>query len=192
MKQQQLDLTHQFQVSRQAGQQAIQYPLQFPDDKFNRPCHFSPCEKYRYTLERVWDFGNPRRVTWIGLNPSTADAEKNDPTVRRCIGFAQDWGFGGMFMANLFAFRSTDPDYMKEIFDPVGKENDDALLWMVERSDLVIACWGNHGTHLGRAKFVRTLPFALPLMALKITKQGQPNHPLYLKKTLKPFPLPSD
>lgn len=174
-----------FSQAGQAGGQAVT----LPDDRFDRPCHFSPCEKYRYTLERVWNFGNASRVMWIGLNPSTADAQKNDPTVRRCIGFAQDWGFGGMWMANLFAYRATDPRDMKEQSDPVGPENDEALIWMAERSDLIVACWGNHGLHFGRHKAVRALPLALPLNALKLTTQGQPWHPLYLKASLKPFPL---
>lgn len=183
----QLDLLARVQAGSQAsGQAGGQAGGQ---ERFTRPCHFSPCRNWRYTLERVWDFGNPRRVTWIGLNPSTADEIKNDPTVRRCIGFAQDWGFGGMFMMNLFAFRATKPADMKREADPVGPENDEALLWAAGQSELIVAAWGNHGTHLGRAASLMSLDFPVPLTALKLTKQGQPNHPLYLPKTSKPFLL---
>jgi hypothetical protein len=94
---------------------------------------FSPDQKYRYVLWREWS-GHPRRLVVIGLNPSTADATKNDPTVTRCINFAKREGCGGMIMLNLFAFRATDPGVMMEAADPVGPENDKYILAHASRT----------------------------------------------------------
>lgn len=82
----------------------------------------SACGKYRYALSRVWDSSKPLAL-WIMLNPSTADAELDDPTIRRCIGFSQYWGFGGMLVGNLYAYRSTDKRALYKVADPVGPEN---------------------------------------------------------------------
>ena len=83
----------------------------------------SECRKYRYALWRTWDETKPH-VMIIGLNPSTADETKDDPTITRCINFAKSWGYGGVCMANLFAYRATEPTVMKGSTDPVGTEND--------------------------------------------------------------------
>src|SRR5262245_38555366 len=91
-----------------------------------RSAVFSPCRKYRYSLTRIWDAERPN-VMFVGLNPSTADDQVDDPTVRRCIGFARKWRFGGMIIVNLFAYRSTDPNRLQEILDPVGPENDEHI-----------------------------------------------------------------
>lgn len=79
--------------------------------------------KYRYTLTRIWDETKPK-VMFIGLNPSTADETKDDPTIIRCINFAKSWGYGGLEMTNLFAFRATNPKVMKNEKEPIGKDND--------------------------------------------------------------------
>jgi hypothetical protein len=87
----------------------------------------SPCRTYRYSLFRVW---NPKfpSVMFVGLNPSTADEQEDDPTVRRCVGFARKWNFGGLILVNLFAYRSTDPAGLLEAEDPVGPGNDKHIL----------------------------------------------------------------
>jgi len=122
---------------------------------------------------------------FIGLNPSTADETTDDPTIRRCIGYARDWGYAGLSMLNLFAFRATSPEDMKAAEDPVGPDNDCALTDMAEFAEVIIAAWGAHGTHLGRDKKVRKI---IPnLHYLKMTKGGFPCHPLYLPKGLKPI-----
>ena len=95
----------------------------------NRQTIFSPCRRYRYTLWRAWDMFNPGYVMFIGLNPSTADEVQDDPTIRRCIGYAKEWGYGAFCMTNIFAFRATDPRVMKAQADPVGPENDK---WLTE------------------------------------------------------------
>lgn len=121
---------------------------------------------------------------FVGLNPSTADETRDDPTIRRCMAFAKAWGYGGLCMTNLFSFRATDPKDMKAAADPVGPENDAHLLALAEGAGVIIAAWGANGTHKGRDKDVRKL---LPtLYCLAMTKGGHPGHPLYLPKILTP------
>jgi len=144
----------------------------------------SPCRSFRYQLTREW--GQGPAVLFVGLNPSTADETIDDPTIRRCIGFARDWGFSRLFMANLFAFRATDPKDMLNATDPIGPENNQHLVSMATSAELTIAAWGVNGTFLGRDKAVREM---LPrLHYLRLTKGGFPGHPLYLPKDLQPIP----
>jgi hypothetical protein len=127
---------------------------------------------------------------FVGLNPSTADEVADDPTIRRCIRFAKEWGYSGLCMANLFAYRATDPREMLAATDPIGAENDRYLLEYAAGANLVIAAWGNHGNHGNRHTAVKQI---LPsLYCLKVTRTGMPGHPLYLPQTLKPIPFPSD
>ena len=109
---------------------------------------------YRYTLSRTWDSTKPT-VLFIGLNPSIADENVDDPTVTRCINFAKNWGYGTLLMANLFAYRTTYPKEIYLIDDPIGKDNDYYLLECVKQSDLIIACWGNNGTYMDREKSLK-------------------------------------
>lgn len=152
-----------------------------PDIFLKSDAVFSPCGKYRYVLRRIWDEQPP--VVFIGLNPSVADAEKDDPTIRRCVGFARDWGYGGLVMLNLFALRSTNPDELYDVgIDPVGPENDDYILTYAHDT---IAAWGTHGSLLNRGEEVL---WKLQLLGRKVlclgkTAGGSPRHPLYLKKT---------
>ena len=147
---------------------------------------FSPDRLHRYGLWRIWDDTLPT-VLFIGLNPSTADEFKNDPTIRRCIGYAKDWGYGGYIMGNIFGFRATDPKVMKSAKDPIGAENNKWLLRLHEEADLTIGAWGNYGKFMNRGKDVAAM---IPnLKCLKITGQGYPSHPLYLKRILKPIPF---
>lgn len=123
---------------------------------------------------------------FIGLNPSTADETMDDPTVRRCINFAKDWGFGGMVMMNLFAYRATDPNLMKSQTQPTGPLNDQALRTVVELCGRTICCWGTHGIHRNREFQVKSLLADRRLHHLGLTKGGHPKHPLYLGKTTEP------
>ncbi len=121
------------------------------------------------------------------LNPSTADAERFDPTVRRCYGYARDWGFGSMEVVNLFALRSTYPEMLKRVPDPVGPENDGAILKAVKNSDLTVAAWGVLGKLRGRDREVLELIGSVrDLHCLGTTKAGQPLHPLHQPKKLTP------
>lgn len=147
---------------------------------------FSPDRVHRYGLWRIWDDDLPK-VLFIGLNPSTADEFKNDPTIRRCIGYAKDWGYGGYIMGNIFGFRATDPKVMKAAKDPIGPKNNEWLLKLHNEADLTIGAWGNHGEFMNRGKDIVNL---IPnLKCLKITGKGYPSHPLYLKKSLIPIPF---
>lgn len=146
---------------------------------------FSTCRKWRYSLWRVWDAEKPR-VAFIGLNPSTADEEENDPTVRRCINYARGWGYGGMYMLNIFGIRATDPRVMKKAEDPIGPMNDDYILDEITKSELILCCWGAHGAHRGRSDEVAEMLKGRQLHCLGTTNAGEPKHPLYLKAILKP------
>lgn len=146
----------------------------------------SPCRRFRYALWREWDEALSR-LAFIGLNPSTADGEFDDPTIRRCLGFARSWGFGSLAMLNLFALRSTDPGVLQTTEDPVGPDND---LWIESEAGLatmVIAAWGVRGSHLQRASEI--LPRLSDVHVLGLTKGGQPRHPLYVPGAQRPFPL---
>lgn len=157
---------------------------------------FSDCRKYRYTLWRRWGlFGRQSNhpefvdeadmVAFIGLNPSTADERIDDPTIRRCIGFAKQWGFGGMVMLNAFAYRATDPKVMKEQAEPIGEWNDEAIHAVTRLCGKVICCWGNHGTWMNRNERLHEI---LPNLACHLgqTKTYQPKHPLYLSSNTEP------
>jgi len=158
----------------------------------NNPCTFSPCRRYRYTLEHHWDELMPRkRIMWIGLNPSTADERKLDNTLMRVKGYSTRWGYNCFVMTNLFAFRATEPDDMKREADPVGPDNDDVLIRLAQESGHIIACWGNHGVHRDRNRLVLDMLKLIagkPLHCLTINADGSPHHPLYLPKELQPVP----
>lgn len=148
---------------------------------FSTTARFSPCRTWRYELWRRW--GHAPVAAFIGLNPSTADETQDDPTIRRCIGFAKRWGYGGLVMLNLFAYRSTDPRGLKVAADPVGPENDETLLRVTAEAGCVIAAWGAHGALFGRDAAVRRLLAHLTLDHLGLTKAGHPRHPLYLARS---------
>ena len=148
----------------------------------NKNATFSDCRKYRYALSRTWN-GKKKTILFIGLNPSTADEKIDDPTIRRCINYAQNWGYGSLLMVNLFAYRATMPSELKNVKNPIGNDNDLHIIELSKKADIAVAAWGNEGSLLNRDKEVKKI---LPnLMCLKINKSGQPAHPLYQKKDLK-------
>ncbi|MEM1344033.1 MAG: DUF1643 domain-containing protein [Pseudomonadota bacterium] len=143
---------------------------------------FSDCGLYRYSLSRQWDRLLPTAV-FILLNPSTADARQDDPTVRRCRGFATRDGCGGLVMVNLFAYRATSPAEMMAADDPIGPDNDRYIADAIDDADGPVVCaWGNHGVFRSRDHQVATLSSCIdaPLFCLGLTKAGSPRHPLYL------------
>jgi hypothetical protein len=148
-----------------------------------RLAQFSPCRCYRYALWRQWG-DSAGEVMFVGLNPSMADETNDDPTIRRCIAFAQVWGYSGLCMTNLFAWRATQPTEMMRAPDPVGPENDTWLLKTASQAAIVIAAWGVHGAFAGRDLVVRQMLSRLSY--LRLTKNGYPEHLLYLPKTLLP------
>ncbi|WP_299371434.1 DUF1643 domain-containing protein [uncultured Tateyamaria sp.] len=150
---------------------------------------YSDCERYRYSLTRIWDPDGPR-VNFVMLNPSTATEVQNDPTVERCERRARTLGFGSFAVTNIFAWRDTDPKAMRAAPDPIGPGNDAAIHDRAAWADQVIAAWGTHGAHLNRGHAVSTLlrDTGKPLFHLGLSKAGHPKHPLYLPYTQQPEP----
>lgn len=155
----------------------------------DRGAGFSACRAYRYTLWRSWDRAKPW-LAFVMLNPSTADATTDDPTVARCGERARRLGYGGLAVVNLFALRSTDPLELYRHPDPVGPHNDSAILSVASEAGAVVCAWGNHGRLHGRDGKVLELLARLGVqpMALKVSRGGHPGHPLYLPYNLTPQP----
>ena len=155
---------------------------------------FSPCRRWRYSLWRVWDH-DARRLVVIGLNPSTADENLDDPTIRRCIGYAKQWDLGGLLMLNIFGFRATAPKDMLAADDPVGPDNQDAFTDAVcalagRPAPFVLCAWGAHGAYMDQDETALgwlAMPDITP-HCLGLTKDGLPRHPLYMSKYALPFP----
>lgn len=137
---------------------------------------------HRFQLLRVWDTEKPK-VAFIGLNPSTADANNDDPTIRRCIRFAKDWGYGGIIMVNLFSFRATSPADMKAHHEPNREENVNFILSAAHDARVVICAWGANGDYLKQNEWIKKLlrDRDIPMGCLGKTKDGHPRHPLYIK-----------
>jgi len=153
-----------------------------------RDAEFAEDRIYRYSLRRVWKPENGL-VNFILLNPSTADEMSDDPTIRRCIGYCDSWGYGGLIVTNLFAVRATNPEAIKTIHNPVGPENDYHLVKHAQKCNRVVCAWGNHGVYRGRDRIVVDLlfdQFRIILSYLELTRSGQPKHLLYLKASLAP------
>ena len=145
---------------------------------------YSPCDLYRYGLSRVWDAAKPA-ILFVMLNPSTADEHRNDPTVARCETRARVMGFGGVMIANIFAFRATHPRDLKQADAPVGDHNDAVLAHWTDRAGMVVAAWGVHGGYQGQgASVARQIGGALHHLGL--TKHGHPRHPLYVSLSTQP------
>lgn len=171
---------------------------------------FSPDRLYRYALARTWDAGLPA-CAFLMLNPSTADAFRVDPTVRRCLGFARDWGCGSLLVLNVFALRSTDPTALYGHLDPTGPENDRLIaeslrLWQPSH---LVAGWGKHAHALDEGGYRRPRRQQGPvawvsraqevvamhedrLLALHVNGDGSPKHPLYIAADAIPRPYPLD
>jgi len=142
---------------------------------------FDASGMYRYSLWRAWYADHPR-IVFIMLNPSTADEQRNDPTIRRCIEFARTWQFGSVEVVNLFAYRATDMKELLKVDDPVGEENDRFIVKAVEGCSTIVVGWGTKGTLLGRDRQVmQLLTSKQDVYCLGMTKDGHPRHPLYVK-----------
>jgi len=145
----------------------------------------SDCGTYRYKLSRIWD-NSKTMVLFIMLNPSTADANDDDPTIRRCIGFAKSWGFGGIMVGNMFPFRATNPKELKKnqdkVYDSeVHRKNIEHIQNMKFQCEITVSAWGNPP--------INKLSIGInegELFCLDLTASGNPKHPLYLKKDLRP------
>jgi hypothetical protein len=141
---------------------------------------YSPCQTWRYLLSRDFPEGEGT-LNFLMLNPSTADAVRNDPTVRRCIGYAQRWGYATLLVTNIFAFRATLPRVLAAAPDPVGPENDAYIVQTARTAERVVIAWGIHGRLHDRDRCVIELLRDIPLLHLGLTREGHPRHPLYVR-----------
>lgn len=150
-------------------------------------CVFSPCRRYRYVLKRRLDRGIGVCL-WVMLNPSIADEFRLDPTLTRCADYTERWGFGAMHVVNVRAWVATDPKDVPTDPLAIGDDNDNHIIEQAANAKLVVCDWGalagERSAHV--LKLIR--PYCVP-HALSLTKGGEPGHPLYLRKDLKPFPL---
>lgn len=151
---------------------------------------FSSCRTWRYLLWRVWD-DRRRALMVIGLNSSTADELTNDKTIRRCIDFGKRWGYGGLYMTNLFGFCTKDPKVLKRAADPIGPANDAVLLRTADTARGILVAWGTHGTFRDRGDAVRRMlrERGKEVLTLGLTKNRQPTHPLYIPRDRVPIKL---
>ena len=166
--------------------------MELLDFFYRRTAGLSPCGRYRYWLRHEWAHGNGQTVCFVMLNPSTADATQDDPTIRRCMAFAQHWGYNACEVRNLFAYRATRPRLLEQVTNPSGDPAGmDAVLASLA-ADTVVLAWG------ARVPFARdTQILALlraqsptkPLYCLGLTQAGHPRHPLYVRRTtyLRPY-----
>lgn len=146
----------------------------------------SPDKRFRYWLTR----GTPgRRLCFVMLNPSTADAEQDDPTIRRCLGYRDAWGFSELLVLNLYGFRATDPEELEARHYPPGPDNHNHWEELLPTADLVVCAWGANAQYHQVKYFQRvTARLGVALYCLDVTAEGQPRHPLYLKANLLPRP----
>lgn len=152
----------------------------------------SDCGRYRYRLGRRW--GRGPTACFVCLNPSVASADVTDPTITRCIGFAQSWGHAALDVVNLFAWRSTDPHGL-DVDDPVGPDNDAAIIEATATADLIVLAWGAIGRLPARVRKLaqaRAAAVAQQLVmgdahVLGTTQAGEPRHPLFVRGDAQPM-----
>ena len=149
----------------------------------------SSCKKHRLQLWREWDSNLPK-VLFIMLNPSTADHKQDDPTLRRCIDYAKQWGYGGLYIGNLYSLRAADPKTLVKVSKFNHRDNYKHIVSIAQQCQLVVCAWGNYpiikklGTPLNILKQLNQ-----KLHCIDLSKTGTPKHPLYLKKSLTPIPF---
>lgn len=148
------------------------------EDNYQSSAIFSEDRKYRYALSRTWDFDKPA-VMFVMLNPSTANENDNDPTVRRCIEFAKQWGYGTLHITNLFALVATDPKELATNDNPIGENNHSYIKEYGKKSKAVVFAWGAN-TLIKNAHLTVANMFPLAY-CLQKTAKGAPQHPLYVK-----------
>ena len=163
----------------------------------NSSAIITDCGKYRYELIREWSTSelaannvNEGQVVFCLLNPSTADAKKDDRTITRCVGFAQNWGYSRMVVVNLYAYRATDPTELSTCPEPVGEDNDNYILKNVKEAALFIAGWGRKRKGLVRDDFVLDIlrSSSIVVHALGVNADGTPKHPSRLNDEIVPRP----
>ncbi len=166
-----------------------------PKDKNNmqKDAILDKKRKYRYMLKRQWGDSTDKFINFVLLNPSTANETVDDPTIKACIKFTQNLGYGGFYVTNLFAYRTKSPDILKKSTEPIGRKNDMFIKKYATKSKLVIIAWGNHGNYLNRDKDVLKFITKIKTPYCFITTQsGQPKHLLYIARNTKPIKFKTD
>jgi len=151
-------------------------------------CLFSNDRLYRYSLlHAIHPSVEPQRlIAWICLNPSTADENSLDPTLRRIKGFSEAWGYTHFVVLNIFAWRATRPADLKTAHSPVGRNNDRWIKTWTNQAEMTVVGWGEHGSHQGRSKQVTPLLDLSKTFCLGINRSGEPKHPLYIAQGVQP------
>lgn len=167
----------------------MQRVVKLPTEYYRTGATLSDDGRYRYLLRRDWAPCTPAdRITWIMLNPSTADADIDDATIRRCVGYSKAWGFKGLYVVNLFGYRATDPRALLRVPDPIGKDNLHYMTYAVANCTRVMIAYGAGGRimnrHLEVLQFLKRM--RKPAFCLGLTSTGMPKHPLRLAKSLRP------
>jgi len=190
-------------TSKMTDRQGTLFQIQYgPEEKDERSALIDPTGTYRYMLMRIVP-PSTRRILWVMLNPSKADAFVDDPTIRKIVGFSTRAGFGEIVVVNLFAFRSKDPSDLKRAVeagkDPVGNPECDIYISdQAAKAEMVVCAWGAHGSFMGRDVVVeellrRWLPNTLHVLGFTTggaSKRPQPIHPLYQKNETPFVPWP--
>lgn len=162
-----------------------EFAMKFTNVDQSSSAILSECGTYRYLLSRAWKYPAEDQpyVLFILLNPSTADHLQNDPTVRRCIGFAKEWGYNRVVIGNLYAYRSTDPKQLNTHLNPVGPKNIHHLKTVILKANKVVLGWGSNAELPNSENYIiqEVLQLIQKPYCLGVTKSGQPRHPLYLK-----------
>jgi hypothetical protein len=152
----------------------------------------SPDKQYRYWLTRQWNVAGEqiKSVVFAMLNPSIADAELNDNTIRRCISYAMSWGYNELIVVNMYAYRATDPTDLFKCHDPIGPDNNNWLWVACQNYENIICGWGKPAQKQ-RVDIFKQIAARekIKLMCLGTNQDGSPRHPLYMKKDLKPIPF---
>lgn len=161
-------------------------------DTIRRCAQFDATGQYRYQLTRHWDDTRPG-LAFIMLNPSYADHQQDDPTLRRCTRLAQQWQYGSLIVVNLFAYCTASPPVLKTVDEPIGKENNRFILQGCQTAEHILLAWGNWGSLHDRDRTVLKLvaPYRDRLYCLAINRTGQPRHPLYVPQNtqLRSWPI---
>ncbi|MGF1570073.1 MAG: DUF1643 domain-containing protein [Nodosilinea sp.] len=154
-----------------------------PISTITRTATFDSTGSYRYSLGRQWRDGGPL-LAILMLNPSQASDTADDPTIRRCMGLAHGWRFGAIQVVNLFAYRTADPRQLKQTPDPIGPDNDAALITAAAQADRILLAWGNHGCFQERDEAVLALlsSYQAKWCCIDHNRTGQPRHPLYVRR----------
>lgn len=184
--------------SRATWTQQDEEEVEAQEEAMIRSARFSPCGRYRFELRRQWVDGPvPRTVTFVMLNPSTADAEQDDPTIRKCIGFAQRWEFEALVVVNVLAYCATKPDDIPSYSGmAIGIDNRKWLQSAILESELIVPAWGRERTQFTRAyKIARSVLYCMtirsqqPTECLGFNRDGSPKHPLYIPYTADRVPF---